>query len=116
MPERSMKDLECPRSSIVVGRNYPERRGTYWLRRSCLRTQFAHRSAISDRAAWFDVDIECDRFELRRSNFYSMGTGFEIGLLEGAVEVVDDSDKISVHIHFGVALRQVDPQTAVRTA
>ena len=33
-----------------------------------------------------------------------------------AVEVVNDSDKISVHVHFGVALRQVDPKTAVRTA
>src|SRR4029079_4291931 len=78
--------------------------------------KIVHRSAIRDGAARFDVHAELNRLELRRADFDSMRTGFEIGLLRYAIEVVHGADEVTVDIYLCVALRHVDPQAAVRLA
>src|SRR5262245_11946749 len=108
--------LEFPRSSIVrgvrlqAGITKREVRLTPDITSgSRLRTKVVHRSPIGDRAARLDVHVEGDRLELRRPDFDLVRTGFEVGLLCHAVEVVDDADEVAVDIHLGITLRQVDP-------
>ena len=76
---------------------------------SGLWLQFAHGAAIRDRPAGLDVYVELDRLELRRADFDLMRTGFHVGLLHPAVEVVDRPDEISVDVNLGITLWQVDP-------
>src|SRR5690349_13411719 len=73
-----------------------------------------HRRAIRDRSSRLDVHVETDRFVPRRADLDPVRAGFEVQLLQHAVEVVHIAGEVSVHVHLRVALRQVDPDASVR--
>src|SRR5438128_2563370 len=76
----------------------------------------AERGAIGDRLARFHPDIERDRRKSRRPNLNPVRAGFEVQMLEHAVEVVDDAHVIAIREHLRVSRRVDDPDAAVQAA
>src|SRR5262249_40711079 len=71
---------------------------------------------IGNRLTGLDVHFELNRRLALEAQLDPVDAGFEIQVLERAVEVVDDADVVAVDEHLRIAWRALDADAAVRRA
>src|SRR2546430_8169279 len=68
----------------------------------------AHVGVNRDRLARLHVDVELDRLTARRANLDFVHAGFEVQMLDRAVEVLGHTNVVAVREHLRVTPRALD--------